>query len=76
MEDYRSPIEIINEGLQFELENDVVTVCVNMGINVDKDELIKALQYDRAQYDKGYKKGFKDGYQNAFDRLTEYINEH
>lgn len=27
------------------------------GVNVDKDELIKALQYDRGQYEKGYMDG-------------------
>ena len=26
----------------------------NVGVNVDRDELIKALRYDRDQYKKGY----------------------
>lgn len=76
MNDYRSPIEIINDDFQLKLENHIVRAVQKIGINVDKDELIKALKYDRCQYDKGYKNGFKDGYQNAIDRLTEYINEH
>ena len=28
---------------------------VNLVVDVDKDELLKALQYDRGQYEKGYK---------------------
>ena len=75
MEDYRSPIEIIYDDFQTKFENDVVSTCRNIGINVDKDELLRALKYDRDQFDKGYKNGFKDGYQKALDVLVEYRNE-
>jgi len=51
---YKSPIEIICGDMTHKLENEVFTVVQNIGINIDKDELIKALQYDRNQYEKGY----------------------
>ena len=51
---YKSPIEIIYGDMTHKLENEVFTVVQNIGINIDKDELIKALQYDRNQYEKGY----------------------
>lgn len=55
---YKSPIEIICGQLYTQLEEDaesaVLKVTRDMGVNVDKEELIKALQYDRRQYEKGY----------------------
>ncbi len=77
MKDYESPIEILyndfQNGFENDIEKNVISTCISYGIIVDKDELIKALQYDRAQYDKGYKRGFKDGYQSVIDKLIEYI---
>jgi hypothetical protein len=32
-----------------------------MCINVDREELLNALQYDRGQYEKGYRDGQRDG---------------
>ena len=44
---------------------------------VDKEELIKAMQYDRNQYDKGYQDGYldgvRDGKQILINKLQEYI---
>ena len=44
---------------------------------VDKEELIKALQYDRDQYDKGYQEGYldgvRDGKQIMFNKLQEFV---
>lgn len=34
----------------------------SVDIHVDPEELLKALQYDRGQYQKGYDAGFADGF--------------
>ena len=52
---YESPIEMIYGQMRIETENAICKAVQNVGVNVDKDELIKALQYDREQYQKGYK---------------------
>jgi uncharacterized protein YkuJ len=54
---YQSPIEIIMQEMQTQLDGEVFKATQAYGINVDKDELIKALQYDRDQYDKGFADG-------------------
>lgn len=54
---YKSPIELIYGGPQTRIEGEVVRAVQNVGVNVDKDELIKALTYDRQQYEKGYADG-------------------
>lgn len=58
---YESPIsitEIINNIVKKQneqFENDLMyQIKQTCHINIDKDELIKALQYDREQYEKGY----------------------
>ena len=55
---YKSPIEIewndivsdaVGKGDEYILR------CVQqVGVNVDRDELVKALEYDRGQYEKGW----------------------
>ena len=40
-----------------------------IGVNVDKEELEKALRYDRHQYSKGYKDGYEDGMTAFAERL-------
>ena len=50
---YESPIKIY-EKITREYEDNVINVIVSYGITVDKEELLKALAYDRGQYEKGY----------------------
>lgn len=51
---YKSPIEIIQGEMEMRFEGEVMKAVQNVGINVNKDELLKALAYDRDQYNKGY----------------------
>lgn len=55
---YESPIEIIQRdianGIQVKMENDICNAICSYGINVNREELIKALNYDRQQYEEGY----------------------
>ena len=57
-----------------EYDNMVITAIRKVDINVDKDELIKALQYDRNQYIRGY----EDGKNVAIDKwikLYDWLND-
>ena len=56
---YESPIEIIQKSVTAKVEDDICKAVWEYGIVVDKEELIKALRYDREQYDKGYRDGYK-----------------
>ncbi len=58
---YESPIEII-EGVtnhvMKETEDGIVCeIRKQLGFNIDKEELTKALRYDRHQYERGYADG-------------------
>lgn len=58
---WESPINIMEiqepiiEQLNNEREEMVLHQIWKIGVDVNKEELIKALQYDRNQYEKGYK---------------------
>lgn len=58
---YESPIELIYKEtfptLVKQQEDLIMRGCIDIGVHIDKEELIKALQYDREQYQKGYKDG-------------------
>lgn len=61
---YKSPIDIKIEEAAQRIEqgmNDAIMQAVNLKIKVDKDELFRALQYDRGQYAQGYVDGLEDG---------------
>lgn len=61
---YKSPIEIITEQIKTNYDNAIYSAVQNVGINVDREELLKALEYDRGQYEKGYKDGRKDAFES------------
>lgn len=54
---YKSPIELISGELRTEIKNKISKSIQDVGVSVDKEELIKALAYDRQQYEKGYEDG-------------------
>lgn len=60
---YKSPIELMTNKMQNimveQQEGHIIQVIQQCGVNVDKDELIKALLYDRNQYDEGYQDAVK-----------------
>lgn len=52
----------------------LVTECIKkLEVNVDKEELLKALSYDRDQYDAGYRDGRADGYKEGFNSAVKAI---
>lgn len=54
MFDYNSPIEITLQDMDMQIEDNILNAVQRVNINVNKDELMKALSYDRQQYQKGY----------------------
>ena len=58
---YESPIELVYHEtfpkLIQQQEELIMRGCLDVGVYVDKEELVKALQYDRGQYEKGYADG-------------------
>lgn len=50
---YKSPIEMLYKQ-RTEVDNMIYRAVLDVGVVVDKDELLKALEYDRGQYEKGY----------------------
>lgn len=69
---YKSPINIIQEEMRTKFDNDVLESVINVGIKVNKDELIKALEYDRNQYLQGYEEA-KEIYEKALDKVCEEL---
>ncbi len=57
---YESPINIISRQMEIQMEGEIMKAVQRVGIDVDKDELLRALRYDRGQYQKGYMDGFRD----------------
>ena len=69
---YESPINLIMKDIQTKTENEVTTMIQNIGIDINKEELIRALAYDRRQYEKGYRDGHNDGYEEGYNAALGY----
>lgn len=65
MADYESPVKIIYGQMQTQFEDDILKAVQSYHIEVNKEELLKALRYDREQFDKGHAVGYADGYGDA-----------
>lgn len=78
---YQSPIRILYEGIdsiQEQQKNEVIKYVRKYGIYVDKEELQKALNYERNQYAKGFQDGRKSVKIDTIkeiDRLIERLEE-
>ena len=62
----------IVENVRKNQEETVFEYIFQLGIDVDKDELIKALKYDREQYSKG----FEDALQQLREKCLEHQDFH
>jgi hypothetical protein len=63
MYNYKSPIETtmlqVKSDIVKRLEDTTYKAVIECGVVVDKGELLKALAYDREQYEKGYGDGYR-----------------
>lgn len=69
MSNYESPILIEYENaekmLSLKVEDAIYEAVLKCNIKVDKDELWKALEYDRDQYEKGFAEGRESAVKHA-----------
>lgn len=74
---YESPIDIhLTDAIVEKLGADrdeaiMLQISQQIGVNVNKYELERALAYDRGQYDKGY----QDGYEDALQQFVDFMKE-
>ena len=83
---YESPIELVYHEtfpkLIKQQEDLIMRGCLDVGVYVDKEELIKALKYDREQYQKGYEDGrpqkgeWVDGYYGVWCSVCKQDHEY
>lgn len=88
---YKAPIEIVedirNKYLK-QREEWIVSAVISCGINVDKERLLHALEYDKYAYESGYSEGKLDAmkelvrckdckwYRNADDKYFPRTCDH
>lgn len=74
---YESPIRLLVQQMETSIreqqDKQIFEAIQKCGVDVDRDELIKALAYDRAQYAQGYSDGRADAQRwiSVEERLPE-----
>ena len=79
---YKSPIQLVTDDINYamraKIDENIYQAVLRCDVAVDKDELIKALTYDREQYDKGYSDGYVKGSTETLEKvkkaLEKYLN--
>lgn len=54
---YEDVIKLVKTNMETCLEGEIMQAVMRVGVEVNKEELIRALAYDRGQYEKGYRDG-------------------
>ena len=81
MEGWDCPIKRIVDETQYniikESDKQILQAVWREGINVNQNELIRALEYDRHQYEKGYADGWaaRQIDIDIFDEILNKLNE-
>lgn len=70
---YKSPIKIITGQIKTNYEDAIYSAVQNVGINVDREELLKALEYDRGQFEEGFREGEKHTLRQIKNLLPEWL---
>jgi hypothetical protein len=73
IEGWESPIKAFEKQYRLNYEDSVVKAVQEIGIHVDKQELLKALDYDRGQYDKGYINGYTSGFEKGRQEAVQEL---
>lgn len=58
---YDSPIELFISEIQEKFENGIFEAVQRFDVDVNREELLRALKYDRDQYYKGFSDGRMSG---------------
>lgn len=71
---YESPIDVIYKDIVINVEDEIFKAVQNINIVVDRDELLKALKYDRDSYLKGFEDGSNcNSYGIIRDDVYDYL---
>lgn len=72
---YVETVNQINDAMDAQKDEQIMNVIrQTIDIKIDRNELMKALQYDRDQYNKGYQDGYEKGKNEAVKVNTEKVN--
>lgn len=71
-DNWESPIQVIQKQMQLQQEEQIMKAIQEVGVVVDKEELIRCMQYDRGQYSKGYEQGKADAIKEVMTMMHEH----
>lgn len=76
---WESPITQVSTQLEQKMHEEenklVIEVSQIIGYDINKEELIKALNYSQEQFAKGYVKGYETGYAKAISDFAEKMKQ-
>lgn len=72
MQEWDSPVRVIEQGICFEVADRVLTAARKYAVDIDEAKLAEIIRGDQERYNRAYKEGYEAGYRKAVaDRETE-----
>lgn len=68
---YEPPVKITCSPMDAKIAGEVLEFLTRVDIDINEEELIKAIKYDRQQYEKGYRDGIKEFAERLKERKHE-----
>lgn len=72
---YDSPVKILQQEIETKLDGEILKCIQKYGIDVNKEKLIKALNYDREQFEVGNKVGYIQGITDFYYQIKRFENK-
>lgn len=73
LSEYKSPVQIIVNEMNTRLDGQILEAIQSVGVDVNKEELIKAMNYDREQYSNGFENGYNKAIYDFSRELSDKI---
>lgn len=65
VQEWDSPVRVIEQGIGFEVADRVLTAARKYAVDIDEAKLAEIIRGDQERYLRAYKEGYKDGYRKA-----------
>ena len=72
--EFETEFEKVTKEISSKNEEFVMECVMSLNIKANKDELSRALMYDRGQYRVGYSDGYEDGYGDGKSEKAQYAD--
>lgn len=70
MQEWDSPVTIVEQGISFEVKNLVLTAAKKYAVDIDEAKLAEIIRGDQQRYLRAYREGYEAGYESGYRKAA------